>query len=292
MDKLVSALEKFRAFKNHLMGINNNLFTLWISDNRELPELQYLSLKSMLLTGHNVTLYTYNKLNNIPEGINVADANEILNKSKIFKYRNGFNSGSYAGFSDWFRIKCLYENGTAWFDCDILAIKNINDFSLNDIIISSEYYHDGNIQPNNGFLKFKKKDKLVKDYLDYIENIEDIENNVLHGELGPKLIKSMLDNTFSEYYDYLMNPNFIAPIHYFNYEHYLMPSNEIVGKLKFDEIWGFHILNSMFRHYKVELKRVNSGFYYDLKEIIITSSTKKEYKGKILDLISLNNLKN
>ena len=45
---------------------NNDLFTLWISDDFKLPELQVLSLKSMVLTGHKVRLYTYNELESVP----------------------------------------------------------------------------------------------------------------------------------------------------------------------------------------------------------------------------------
>ena len=68
-------------------GKNNELFTLWISDDFKLPELQQLSLKSMVLTGHKVRLYTYTELESVPEGIEVADANKILDKSNIFKYK-------------------------------------------------------------------------------------------------------------------------------------------------------------------------------------------------------------
>lgn len=258
---------------------------LWISDNQELPELQQLSLKSMILTGHNVTLYTYGELNNVPDGINLADGNKILDKSKIFKYKEGFNKGSYAGFADWFRVKCLYETGTAWFDCDILAIKNINNINLNNIIISSEYNPNIGVHPSNTFLKFKKKDKLLKAMLEYMEKVKD---NVKHGDTGPKLVKSLMDDQYEDYYNYLANPNFIAAINYFDHKDFLKPSEDIVGNLNFDEIWGFHIWNALFKHHMINLDEVNNGFYFDLKEAILTSSTKEEYGEKIRDIITLN----
>jgi len=284
MNKLNSInLEKLKNLLK-MKNKNNDLFTLWISDSGELPELQHISLKSMLLTGHNVTLYTYDDLNNVPKGINVRDGNEILDESKIFKYKEGFNKGSYSGFSNWFRVKCLYEKGIPWFDCDILAMKNINDIKINGSIISSEYDPEGNICPNLGFLRLEKKDKLVKALLDYIENIEDIENTVKHGDTGPRLLKFMMDGEYKEYYNYLMNPNFISSINYSNYIDFLKPTEELIKKLKFDEIWGFHIWNAMFREYGNEHEKVTNGFYYDLKLVILTSSTEKEYENHIRNM--------
>ena len=53
---------------------------LWIDDDVKLPELKQLSLKSMLLTGHEVTLYSYAPLENVPSGIKVTDANQWINQ--------------------------------------------------------------------------------------------------------------------------------------------------------------------------------------------------------------------
>jgi len=97
----------------------SKVFTLWISDDQELPELQQLSLRSVILTGHNVLLYSYGELKNVPKGVEVANADKILDRSNIFKYKQGFNKGSYSGFANWFRVKRLYEQGGTWFDCDI-----------------------------------------------------------------------------------------------------------------------------------------------------------------------------
>ena len=89
----------------------NEIFTLWIpNDNKtELPILAHLSLKSMILCGHDVILYTYSYLDNVPEGVKVLDANEILDSSRIFRYKSGHKT--YSGFANLFRLKRLYEYG-------------------------------------------------------------------------------------------------------------------------------------------------------------------------------------
>jgi hypothetical protein len=286
MSKYAYFRKILNIFKKPLLkNDKNHLFTLWISDNNELPELQYLSLKSMLLTGHEVTLYTYSDLNNVPKGIKVEDANKILDKSKIFTYKDGFNKGSYSGFANWFRVKCLYEKGLTWFDCDIIAINNINDIANDNFIIASEYDPKKNIYPTNGVLRLKKRDVLLKEMLIHMERVED---NISHGETGPRLLKYLLDNKFSDYSIYLKNPNFMASINYYDYKNFLKPSNEIVPLLNFEEIWGFHIWNAMFREHGNGHEKADNGFYYDLKMAILKSFNKEEYEKRIEEIKKFN----
>lgn len=283
----------FEYLKNFSNKIKNeekkkkiDLFTLWISDDGNLPELQQISLKSMLLTGHDVKLYVYDELDNVPEGIKVMDGNEILSQSNIFRYKQGFNKGSYSGFANWFRTKCLYERGSAWFDCDIIALKNINEMNIVGPSISSQRNPDGEIIPNNAFLKLNKEDKFLEYMLDYMDKVKD---NVMHGDTGPHLLKSLMDTKYNSYSKYLANVNFIASINYFDFMDFLEPSSIIVPRLKFNEIWGFHIWNAMFRHNEYVPEKSRNSLYHDLKESILTSSTKEEYAKKISSLFEINN---
>jgi len=286
----LSLLENLKNFSNKFKYNNKNekidLFTLWISDDGNLPEIQQLSLKSMLLTGHDVKLYVYDELDNVPEGITVMDGNGILSHSNIFKYKEGFNKGSYSGFANWFRAKCLYERGSAWFDCDIIALKNINEMNIVGPLISSQRNPDGEIVPNNAFLKLNKGDKFLEYMLDYMGELKD---NVMHGDTGPSLLKSLMDNKYNSYSKYLANVNFIASVNYFDFMDFLKPSSEIVPRLKFNEIWGFHIWNAMFRHNEYVHEKSRNSFYHDMKEIILTSQTKEEYSSKICKLFENNN---
>lgn len=264
---------------------NNELFTLWINENNRLPELQHLSIKSMLLTGHKVTLFTYEELENVPVGVEIADANDVLDKSEIFTYKEGFNKGSYSGFANIFRYVCLQETHKSWFDCDILAVKNINDTIPDGPVISSQYGIDGSIRPNNAFLRLSKDDQLLKSIRNTLKTID--LGNVKHGETGPALLKSVMDAHHGEYYMYLTDPNFVSPINFFKYTEYLNPSERVVPKLNLDEIWGFHIWNAMFRSDGNIHETVENGFYYDLKGIISSSNDEKQYLNKIRDLFKV-----
>lgn len=117
----------------------------------------------------------------------------------------------------------------------------------------------------------------MKSLLDYMTEIKE---NVKHGDTGPILLKSMIQEKYPEYLNFLTSPNFISPISFFDYKNYLKPSYEIVPKLKISEIWGFHVWNAMFNANGIVLEKLKKGFYFDLKEIIL-SSKKSDYYERI-----------
>jgi hypothetical protein len=58
----------------------NIIHTLWIGDS--LSSMENLMLKSFLCNNYNVYLWTYKNILNIPIGISIKDANEIIRKTK------------------------------------------------------------------------------------------------------------------------------------------------------------------------------------------------------------------
>ncbi len=97
---------------------------LWIGDY--LSWLEQLCLVSFRDAGHHVKLYTYNSVKNIPNGIEVADANEILPDYEIIKFKRKKHPfyGSVAVHSDKFRYHMLNQcERTIWADIDAYCIK-------------------------------------------------------------------------------------------------------------------------------------------------------------------------
>ena len=106
----------------------NIIHTLWIGDS--LSSMENLMLKSFLCNNYNVYLWTYKNILNIPIGISIKDANEIIPENKIFSYKSqnkyGHGKGSLSGFSDIFRYKLLYEKGGIWVDTDVTCLTKFN----------------------------------------------------------------------------------------------------------------------------------------------------------------------
>jgi hypothetical protein len=98
---------------------------LWIGTY--LSAIEQLTIKSFLNQGHTFVLWTYEPVINVPANTTIKDANEIIPKKDVFTYKYynqfGHGKGSYAGFSDLFRYKLLYELGGWWVDMDVTCLK-------------------------------------------------------------------------------------------------------------------------------------------------------------------------
>lgn len=102
---------------------------LWIQHT--LSPLELLCIQSFMDNGFSFQLWTYTPGNiNAPEGCIIRDANEIIPAENIFRYtkinKHGHGKGSYAGFSDIFRYRLLYQHGGIWTDMDITCLKNFH----------------------------------------------------------------------------------------------------------------------------------------------------------------------
>lgn len=96
-----------------------HLSSLWVGG--ALSYLERLCLASMLDTGHDVTLYTYLGVSNVPAGVRLANARDIMPRGHMLKDKR---LGSYALGSDIFRYRLLQQDPeTCWVDCDMLFLQ-------------------------------------------------------------------------------------------------------------------------------------------------------------------------
>jgi hypothetical protein len=101
---------------------------LWIGDY--LGPTQILTIQSFIAHGCLFYLWVYDDISNsLPPDVILRDANQVISRNKIFRYpENGqidveFGKGSFAGFSDIFRYKLLYEFGGWYTDMDVTCLK-------------------------------------------------------------------------------------------------------------------------------------------------------------------------
>ncbi len=92
---------------------------LWMDGS--LSFLEQLCMKSFVDAGHEVILYHYGPLQNVPDGIILKDASDILPKANFLKHER---TGSPALHSDLFRYKMLEKSeNTIWADTDAYCMK-------------------------------------------------------------------------------------------------------------------------------------------------------------------------
>lgn len=91
---------------------------LWVGET--LPPLARLCISSFLAHGHRFQLFCYREYDNMPAGVLLRDARDILPEEDIFR---DSDHNSLAPFSDWFRMKFLSEEGGFWVDMDVVCLK-------------------------------------------------------------------------------------------------------------------------------------------------------------------------
>lgn len=152
---------------------NDNIIIhgLWIGSS--LSPIELLCISSFIAHGHDFHLWAYDVIETIlPEGLILEDANLIIPKDKVFAYTNknqfGHGKGSYAGFSDIFRYKLLFEEGGWWVDMDVSCLKPF-DFS-EDYVFRT--HHDFPVVGN--MMKCPKGSELMR--LCYEEAISQVNS--------------------------------------------------------------------------------------------------------------------
>lgn len=122
---------------------------LWIG--AKLTPVERLCIQSFLSNGHPFHLYVYGQVENVPEGTEIKDANEIIEESKVFRI-----NGGVALFADYFRFKLLWEKGGVWVDMDVICLKRLE--WKEDVILAGEMKGSLSI----GFIRITPHHELIK----------------------------------------------------------------------------------------------------------------------------------
>ena len=97
---------------------------MWIGSR--LGWLEQLGIASWVAHGHRAVLWTYQPVEDVPHGVDVRDARDILPESAIARHRL---SGSVSLFSNRFRYHLFRHHQATWFDADVLLLRPFTDAS-------------------------------------------------------------------------------------------------------------------------------------------------------------------
>src|SRR5436305_909371 len=95
-----------------------------------LDALRLTCLRSQLAAGHKVTLYSFDPIAGLPEGVGNADAEAILPHAFSEQLRPPLADGSWRDwttlqFSDFFRMRLMARKAGLWLDADVLLLKSV-----------------------------------------------------------------------------------------------------------------------------------------------------------------------
>lgn len=205
--------------------------SFWFGD--QLPLYQHLAMKSFVDYGHEYVLYAY-KTFDVPAGVALRDANDILPQSRVFFYGEsaGVVRGSVAAFSNLFRYHLLHRAGNWWVDADVVC--------LSDTIPSAQIFmgweYDDLI--GNAILKFPERHGFVQELRDSAERAG---SDLAWGATGPNLLTRLATerNLLN-----LASPQPLAyPVQSMDAIHLLIPSrrgevDERIRNTPFLHIWN------------------------------------------------------
>jgi len=229
--------------------------SLWIGN--KLSTMEQLSMSSFLKNEHAYHLYTYRDVENVPDGVNVKDADEIIPENRIFKYKD---YDSYAGFANLFRYKLLLENGGIWVDTDLVCLRPF-DFSADYVfanVLSARPFRItrpfGHLRRryhiNNWFIKVKPGSDIM-DYC-YHESLKRNPEQLNWGDTGPRLLRSAV--TKFNLQDYASPPEAFFPISARQWRQLI--NGSYFAKRKWikaaSSSYGIHLYNEMWRRNSID----------------------------------------
>src|SRR5437773_2389421 len=104
-----------------------DVVTFW---HGPLDRLRQLCLRSQVAAGHNVTVYSFEPLAGLPDGVANAEAEAVLPHAFSEKLRPPQPDGSWRDwtilqFSDFFRMRLMAQGAGLWLDADVLLLKPV-----------------------------------------------------------------------------------------------------------------------------------------------------------------------
>jgi hypothetical protein len=103
------------------------IVTFW---HGPLDRLRRTCLRSQVAAGHNVTVYSFEPLAGLPDGVGNAEAEAILPHAFSEKLRPPQPDGRWRDwttlqFSDFFRMRLMAQRAGLWLDADVLLLKPV-----------------------------------------------------------------------------------------------------------------------------------------------------------------------
>jgi Glycosyltransferase sugar-binding region containing DXD motif len=205
---------------------------LWIGPR--LSRLEQLAMSSFVRNGHDVHLYAYGELNDVPRGVVMQDASEVLPPSRIFKYTE---TGSYAGFANFFRYKLLLDKGGWYIDSDVVCLR---PFDFETAYVFATEFNSPQPLPNSNVIKVPRASYIMRRAWQACRRSNPA--TLRWGDVGTSLISREL--TAARLQRYLREPIVFNPLPYWDWATVLDPA----ARFQFPpSTVAIHLWNEMWR---------------------------------------------
>lgn len=224
-----------------------NVQSLWVGS--KLSRVEIACINSFISNGYSYDLYIYENLPDVPHGVNIKDANSIVNSSEIQKQTIGSGKGSLGGFSDKFRWSLLHKRGGTWVDIDMICLK---PFDIPKKCVAGELGpHDGSVASTQ-LLSFQISDKFIKDVYNKMCSINYV--NGKFGVIGPGFLRKQI-----KYYNQegiILDYRVTNSIPWKKWRTLISSKpqdvNFVNNMIQHDDVFFLHIWNEKWRHANID----------------------------------------
>ncbi len=224
--------------------------SLWIGSR--LSKLERMCVESYLRHGHPFFLYVYDQVGNVPDGVHIRPADEVVSRENIYQFQN------LANFSDYFRYRLLQEAGGFWVDLDNFCLRPY-DFSAPYVFSSqrpSARSQDSEI--NAGVIKVPAHSDIMQFCVDQVDLMDTKTNH--WSQIGPGLLMDAYHRFGLE--KQLQHYSAFCPLDYFG-----APAN-VIGRGTEDykflpQTYSVHLWNEEMRRANVDKDAEYPGSLYD-----------------------------
>lgn len=200
-------------------------------------QLELLCVNSFVKQGHDLWVWTYDRIGNCPKGATLRDANEILPESSVFTYKNG----SIAAFANLFRYALLMKHGGLYVDTDVIALRDASSLPTHSYLVTEKTKQQSAIRINNNVIHCPSPEhgNIIDLALAFAKQFP--TEKLEWGDTGPKLL-TVLHQAYPKVSFQLMPPSFANPVNWWECPVPLLAANSPLPEAAtflhcFNEMW-------------------------------------------------------
>ena len=231
--------------------------------------LESLCMRSFLRNKYELWVWTYDEKLQLPDGVFLKNANELIDESELFLNQRG----SYAGFSDYFRYKVLNTFGGLYADTDVIALRKADELPEKEFLVSERYSKSNSekIKINGNVIYCPSPSKGNVIDLAYAYSRSFRKEDIYWSEIGPALLTAIA-NIYPKHSFEIHPPNFANPIPWWDCPKKLL----LKGTKLTEETFFIHCYNEKWRQHGVDKNKIkchrtsiiNLAFQGDLEELL------------------------
>lgn len=216
----------------------------------ELSLYEQASMLSFLRAGFAVEVYSYDSALQLPPGVGLRDAGEILAASLCRQYADWDQASSLTAFSDLFRYQLLARKGGLWMDADLICLQPAPAFAELEALRDAQpgralFARQDDHYVNGAMILATPDSQVIAELLARTRG----QGYALDawGQIGPRLISDYLESHPGQ--AAVLAPSSFYPLGFGEFALGLLPEAANHCREKSRDSYGIHLWNRFYRHF-------------------------------------------